>query len=683
MNTKQITPFGYMLVLSVMISLLAGCLGTSKRPLSDLPPEGRTRPVPTIELDPNTLESPPSSQRTFPDSTPLPVTQAPRPFTPSREVGWILTRSNQGAVMDIVLRAPEFHITQMQLGGDIITYIDDLIFNAEKQQMVREIAQQNDRVGIDTYIWCNELNLDSPSFRFHPSDPLTIARKSAYETVFRDIPQLDGIVLVLGAAKINPWNAQIPPELPPVSNPERIRFIIDMVRSVVVDQLGKRLIVRPEMQDSEEQGWFIAAMEGYPSDLITVMSPVTSTRQIGVGQIHPLIHSLETFHPLLEIGMVGEMFGGPAFLYCQPDMLAHFYSQRPLSTFKGAVARVQSEFGNPFYSPNEINIHAFSELTRQDGAEVENVWQSWINERYDLQPMSQSEITLRKILRHSFEWGQKMVLAKGTLPVLQKGQIPQSVDALRAYWREILPYSDPRVEQFSRHFSDNNRQFFAELAQESFEATNQIDTALQELSTLRQSLPPSDYNQYYSKLTFQKMVSQVCFYAKQCIWGYLYWKETRDEMEALYLEEHLRNLERLAQEVESTYGPNAVPGNPRRIQALVSSIRADFPQVVMGYRPRTWNQLSNISIQQVGPDRVEISWKSAEPCISKVFIAEELPVFNRSEEVSQIASIDHRQVIGNLQPGQGYYIKIQCTSENNEVTNSGNFFYRLEPQMAM
>ena len=34
--------------------------------------------------------------------------------------------------------------------------------------MVREIAQQNDRVGIDTYIWCNELNLDSPSFRFHP-----------------------------------------------------------------------------------------------------------------------------------------------------------------------------------------------------------------------------------------------------------------------------------------------------------------------------------------------------------------------------------------------------------------------------------------------------------------------------------------------------------------------------------
>ena len=107
MNTKQITPYGYMLVLSVMISLLAGCLGTSKRPLSDLPPEGRTRPVPTIELD-QTLWRAPFQPEDIPRLTPLPVTQAPRPFTPSREVGWILTRSNQGAVMDIVLRAPEF-----------------------------------------------------------------------------------------------------------------------------------------------------------------------------------------------------------------------------------------------------------------------------------------------------------------------------------------------------------------------------------------------------------------------------------------------------------------------------------------------------------------------------------------------------------------------------------------------
>ncbi|MGC9327436.1 MAG: hypothetical protein ACP5I1_07360, partial [Candidatus Hinthialibacter sp.] len=167
------------------------------------------------------------------------------------------------------------------------------------------------------------------------------------------------------------------------------------------------------------------------------------------------------------------------------------------------------------------------------------------------------------------------------------------------------------------------------------------------------------------------------------VWGFEYWKKTRDEKEALCLEAHLQKLEHLADVWEERYPQDLNPGNSDLIRSWVKRIRQKFPRVILGWKERRWNQIKEVDIHQTGPDSVEVQWKSSQPASAKVFVADQLPIFERMTSVSSYPATEHKARVTNLKPGGIIYLKIQVQSEDGQITNSGVFPFQLESPPVM
>jgi len=276
-----------------------------------------------------------------------------------------------------------------------------------------------------------------------------------------------------------------------------------------------------------------------------------------------------------------------------------------------------------------------------------------------------------------------MAYVKQFFPFADQGDLP-TVDQLRQRlterWGDRLGQG---YQYIYRDLREPKKQTLLDITQEAYEALSGLEQAIQELENIRDHLHPMEYEDLNRRLTHQRRMAEALFYAKQTFWGLDWWRRTKDEDEALCMEANLQRLERLAVEWEQHTGGQRLPGDPTRIREWVSAIRREFPRVLFGARERNWNKIQNVIIRQTGPSSAEVQWTSAWPSTSRIFVTTRLPIFDRMQPVSEFSATRHQIPLDHLQPGEWYYIKLQCISEKGEVTNSGEFRFQLEAQPVM
>ena len=661
----------------LLMGILAGCSSTETR-------KGKL-PVSLPPIHPPVVTKP-ITEPTIPSTSIIETNPAisvtPIKTEPETEIGWLLTRRDPKTAAAFLEKATDYQITHLQLSGNILTAVDDLILKPDVSRFVRSLAQQARPMGIRTYVWSRELHLEGKTFTFNWSAPLIAARQAAYRNALTSIPEIEGVVLSFDQAELEPWDAVIPEGQPAQTAPERIRFVLDMIRKVVVDELGKRLLVSLDAATPEQQQWIAQALEGYPAGSVSILKPVYFPAR-SQANASPLSMNNNLQPQWIECDLIGADYFGDRFLYCLADELSQWFGEARRLNLKGGAAHIDAKSYSLFDSPNEINLYLFSQFLSNIHSTGDRILEDWIQRRYGLPSGSPESQVMKRYLRASAFGERKMCLVKGLPAFVMVGDVPQDRRAPLTLISRNPSLSDSSLDYVKQELASPKKQTLIDISQEAYEVCEWLSQGERDLETLRPKLNPTDYDKLRTRLDYQHRVADVFFYAKQALWGYLLWEQTLDEPEALHLEANLQRLEQAATELEQKYGIELYPANPRRIRALTADLRRTFPHVLLGAVERKWNRLKNFSLKPSGSAGVEISWESETPSQSRVFAGKEPMVFALTVPGSGSPTTNHRVVVDGLSPGSIYYFKVQCTTEKGDITNSGAFAFYLENQPAL
>ncbi len=663
-----IEPFFCFLLLLCMVS---GCSQVDTRDDKPqyYPPQEQTKPP--EEQIPET--SPPIVE----DATK--ATAPPSQRIPDVEIGLLFTRQDRDSINSIMNKALEYSINHIELGGELIHTVDELILNPAKRSVVEDIVRQAEGLGISSYIRSQELNLEGRSFQFNLIAPLAVARQTAYREVLKSIPEIDGIVLSFDHAQLKPWEAIVLPGQPPLSPQERIQFVIDMIRSVVVDECNRRLMIRVTPA-SESFPWLTEVLESYPEEKISVITPVPliETNPLQPWQFD--LYATESHPTLLEIDLNAANLGGTRFLNCIGEELLQILQNARSRNITGMVGEINAENFAVLNTPLKINLFILSKILSQPQIPQDLVWDEAIQRIYGVFPASEEGRILQKILRNSSFWWRRANMAKGIPLFSYRGNLLENKDFLSPLESLEKDPKNPGVQFILDELKNPRKQTLVDLAQEAFEAKSWFEQSATELKHLSTALNPSDFDWLQQRLEHQRLLTDLLFYIKQCYWGFELWKQTKDENEVLHLEANLQHLEQkakqLTQQSDSTYAVFYA----KRIQDFTANIRAEFPRVILGWKDRKWNRLRNISIEQVGPEAVEIRWTSEHPSYARLFVSTTPLVFEltKSAETNMPAQ-EHKIRLEGLQAEKQYLLRVQCSSPEKETTNSGVYIFQLEP----
>lgn len=651
---------GVMACVALIALMLSSCGGTSPRRYVEVH-DSRSEQAPLSPSEERPVEIAPVSQ--------VPPEPTPRPMADTDNLGWLITQPDTMERSGLLDEAARQGVTHIQLGGDILDSIDALIFDADLQERIRRFARDAAFNGIRVYIWSRELNLEGGSFRFHPADPFAAAREAAYRNAFNLIPDLDGVVLRFDDAPAPPWDAVIPPGSPDVPPAERVRFVVGLVHRAVVEQQNRRLILHTGDRRDDSFNWIASALQQLPGAGLAVHAPSQLFDGMDLDGKRQTLNRFGEASAYIQLDAVGAFFGGPEALYCVSEEAAALLPLWEARRVGGVVGRVDSPSGSVFNTPNEINLAVLRAMNEPAAFSDRVIVEDWLRERYGAHPSSPEGLALARLFRDSPQWAMKSVYAKR--------MVPFSFEAApnRPLMRTSMGRDDARLNELSAPFPQTMR----DLAQESFEAIERIDLAIHELQQVQGAINQQDFESLRRSLSFSRDVANLFQYGKQARWGAAIWGAQMNEREALYLEANLQKLAEHAQAIRTPYSAGGGLVSRDTVTAFERAIRADFPRVIMGWRDRQWNRVREMSVRQIGPDSVELTWKTDRPSTTTAFAARALPNFELSVNASTFPETEHRCQFRGLRPGERYYFKVHCRDEDNEITFSGEFPITLEP----
>lgn len=653
-HLKQSLMWGVFLIIAAMF---IGCNTTPERDYKS-PIEVPIRPLNPEPLEPiSTSQQEPFSATKTVENPTQPI-EPPKPQE-SLAYGWLLTTADRDSTLSLLSQINEAGVTHVEIGGNVYNAIDDLIFDSRKGDYVVAVAQQLESQNIDTYLWGRELSVENKQFRFLESDPIIKARQAAYRMVLNNIPEIDGIVLTFEDARLAPWDVQTPVDEQSISTPQRIRFLIKAIKSVVVDELGKRLAVRLKTPSPEYERWFVQALFDFDPDELTLIIP---SRNI---QLPDNIFT----HVWLETDLASLAAGFTL------DELKNLQNNQK-SNINGITVKVQSQQGRVVETPSDLHLFLVSSYINNRDEDIETLWIEWMNQRYSWLPSSREGSALLSIFETARHCDQHVAIVKDYCRFSFEGPVP-SEGSLSELPFETLAEDDAQFKWVEKELLKPTRQTLKDISQETYQIKQQIVDAQSELEKLKNRLLPKDYQEIMLQLKQQETLIDLFSYGKQAYWGYLLWKRNWDEQEALHVEANLQRMEAFAEEMEQG---NSLPGavNANQLRAFTSRIREHYPRLIFGWRHRDWNHLQDIQIKQTGPDSVEVTWRSEEPATSRIFVADQLPIFELTMPASEYPETAHRCVVQGLQPGQQYHFRAQCTARDGDVINSGSVPFQLE-----
>ncbi|MBI1389189.1 MAG: hypothetical protein GC154_12150 [bacterium] len=621
-------------------------------------PEERDRPVSPVQIPIEPIEATPTPEMVLPP-TPTPT---PTPAPQTWENGWSVWNLEAVRGSGLAQRAKEFGATHIQIGGQALRVIEDLIFDAGRQEAVRDLAQQAEALGLKTLVWSRELNLGQGLFRFDPTDPYYAARQAAYRNVFQLIPELDGVVLNFADSPTKPWLVEPPLGVDAPAPAERTRFIIDMVYRVVARDFGKSVWIRVGDEPITEIEVIAEAVRRMNTPELGVIVSHSGWMNAQKEQLDWLLRSFSTQPVILEADAAESRLAGPRAIVSLAPQLSDHRSAWMNPAVKGVCGLVDGGGELVFGSPNEVNLNLLSGLAQGPNFRPGDAVEDWIVKRYGFQPGTREGSLLKSIYAKSW------LVSKKICAVL--------MDTPFSFQWAVSGENAPQFDKQKLQFIEKDT--LVELAQESYEAQTLLQNALNDLRQSPDIGSSQAFWDWEKRISDEYQLATLIMYAKQCYWGFQYWSRTHDEQEALLLEGHLRRLETIANSLQGSWSWNGETVDAQSVALFIQSIRSQFPRVLFGAQERKWNHIYEVSLRQISSTGFEISWKTEQPATGRCFVSNSYNTFGSALNAAMTPSTEHHAVLDGLQPGAQYWVKIEMKDLGGDTVRSGVFSIQLE-----
>ena len=438
-------------------------------------------------------------------------------------VGWILTDDHPDTVDEALALAPSYGVSHIQLSHSFIGNIDEIIENPATALMINDVAGRAGALGIRTYVWTHELNADSFIVCFDPDEGtggILDERRRAYREALAAIPEVDGVVLMFGSASVEPWYAacicpyclSAGPLYTPFTSPlpvERLDLIMRAVGEVVVNEMGRELIVRTFIHQPWELDVVGEALRGLTDLEMTVMSKEVPQDWEPYYPHNPLIGDVGDHDQIVEFDLAGEYWGLAKLPFCMPAYLQERIRHQARQGTVGAAARIDRYSNHTFDTPGEVNIHAFTRLLEDPWADVDGIWADWVETEYGLTADSVTSKTLIALLARTFDIGRKMYYVKGFWALKKGSDLPDHGRYAELLGGRSLAKWDADYKPWLRELRWPTEQTLKELFQEKSEAIEMCTRSLDELDSIREAFDPVDYEDIRSRLAHQLRCTEI------------------------------------------------------------------------------------------------------------------------------------------------------------------------------
>jgi hypothetical protein len=594
--------------------------------------------------------------------------------------GWQLGRPDEAHIMQRLEWAPRYGINEIQLSHGIMMNIDAINDSERVRRVVNDVVARAHAAdpAIRVFVWAHELNYrppdDSADVCLDPNgggQALLQVRREAYRRALRACPEVDGVVLMFGSAPLEPWSATCGCAWCRNHTPaQKAQLVIEQVKSVVVGEFKKELMVRTFIHSPEQLRWIgeaVRATEG-----ITVMPKCVPQDWEPYYPHDETIGRVGNKEQVIEFDLAGEYWGRGALPFCMPDELQYRLQYDRDHGAVGAVGRIEDVFG----TPNEVNIFAFSRLMQNPDEEVDAIWRDWVTERYGLAPGSPGSARLIACLRRTFDIGRKMYYVKGFWVFDKSSEVPETGRVPRMLEGRSIALYDPAWKGVDAELKRPTDRTLDEIAQEKSEAIWLSDLSLADLEEARASLRPRDYEDLHQRLTHQRRCAEIWRWVADAIFRYQLCKRQPSGRQRALVEGDLRQLEALAARMEADYGPLAYPGNPRRIRALIADIRSEFGASQQAAANEPPLLLRGIEAESVGPRSAVITWESGAAGDTRVEYGTTLPAYGAETSAGSQMTRHHRVELTGLQPATRYYFRVKTRTADGREMVSGDFRFK-------
>ncbi len=591
--------------------------------------------------------------------------------------GWQLHSQDESHILDIIRQAHNNDINHLQLSHSIAMNVDDVNENPERIALVNRVTQAAHQNGIQVYLWTHEFNDKDIFLCMNPQNEkgkkLWQRRTQAYRDFFRFCPEVDGVLLMFGSSKVEPWYAMHDcnycTKTPMV---DKLELIVNQISKVVQEECGKKVMLRSFIHRPIELKWM--------QELVKRPLPVEAIMHKCVPQDwepyypnHPLIGNSGPNKVIIEYDLAGEYCGQTQ----TPYILSHYLHSRILHQKRqgvaGYMARVERGSRAIFDTPNEVNAHALKRLWESDTVSPENITQEWVANKYgtnDAEAISQ-------ILTRSFIVARKTHYMLGFWVYNKGPKIPDMVipDPILFALKDIALW-DQDYKKISQSLVQGGEDILWAICREKDEAIELAQLSLNELDSLSQNYP-----KLRKKLWQQKKCAQILRHISLIWYALPLYQENNQENKtnpqwASLIQNSREELQALAQEMESTLGPNVFPGNPKRIRTFLKSLATVFPESKFSRQssPFDYVRFSQIKTKDKQRNQVRVSWKCNKEGKSFLEYGREIPDYGRTVNAFSRGE-ESTATLQNLMPGTCYVFRVALRDEKGKIHYSGDFSF--------
>jgi len=414
--------------------------------------------------------------------------------------GWLVHWPDPNYLNRVLEAAPRYKINHLELSHDIIMQVDEATEDLKRGELIESVAKRSRAMGIKSYIWAHEINTRDKNA---PLDPESIEgkvfwekRRDAYRRTLRACPSVSGVVLMFGSSPFEVWDLPSTPDKGDGwqrrSAAQRVRFITDLVCSVVRDELNKEVFVRDFNHGPSQLESIREALKDYSG--ITIISKVEPQDFQPFYPHSSTLGAFGTTPQIVEIDLCGEYWGQSLILTSLPQYALYRLKYDQLQGTVGAVARVDCYSNSTLGTPSEINLYAFQRVLQDRSVTADAIYAEWMKKRYGLKPEGIAARQMTAIFERSWQMALKLYYTQGFWTWKNLSSIPErsaSIDGgivgkSNALW-------DSAAKPLEKRLIRPDGALVRAIQKEKAEAVNLAQTNLEALIGIRSALRQADF----------------------------------------------------------------------------------------------------------------------------------------------------------------------------------------------
>ena len=448
--------------------------------------------------------------------------------------GWILLEDDPDVVARTIEAAARYGVNHIQLSHDLIMNIDDVLDGSasatERIALLEQAAKLADDRGMDTYVWAHELSQSPLDVCYEPGGEVWAARAEAYRAAFAAMPHVDGAVMMFGSSPVPVWGtlctcAWCADTYPGTSaflappNDERIRLVTEQVGGVVVNELGKGLLMRTFVHNPQENEWHVGGLSRARGVEFYGMHKSEVQDWQPYNPPDPTMGMAERRYAVVEMDAAGEYYGTSELPFCAPGYFRYRLRHARENLGVGAVVRVERGGSSALGTPNEINLLSIAMLLDNPDAALDTIWDQFLAEHFGLAPGEAGQDTLRRVLETTFTIRLASHYVLGIWALEKSSDIPAGATLDQFRDRGKMPKWDADWQPLWDELDTPDTATVLAIWQEASEAIALAAESVDDVATLESILAPASYADLQRRIAHQLRSAAAWRDVKLFIWA--------------------------------------------------------------------------------------------------------------------------------------------------------------------